>query len=126
MRIGITVGDASGVGPEILLKAWSGGQLKPPIVVFGDLDILEYCNDRLGYGVSFHKAQGPTDIRQGSLNVLDHGLLRREDLTIGQVDAASGRVAREYVVAAAQAALAGEIYAMVTLPIGQTVDIFGI
>ena len=119
MRIGITVGDASGVGPEILLKAWRGRELEPSIVVFGDLDILEYCNDRLGYAVRFHKAQGPADIRQGFLTVLDHGLLRREDLAIGKVDAASGQAARAYVIAAARAALAGEIDAMVTLPINK-------
>ena len=119
MRIGITVGDASGVGPEILLKAWSSGELEPPIVIFGDLDILQYCNERLAHGVRFHRASGPADIRQGFLNVLDHGLLRREDLAIGKVDAASGRAAREYVVAAARAALAGEIGAMVTLPMNK-------
>ena len=85
----------------------------------GDLDILEHCNDRLGYAVRLHRAQGATDIRQGFLNVLDHGLLRREDLAIGKVDAATGRAAREYVIAAARAALAGEIDAMVTLPMNK-------
>lgn len=119
MPIGITAGDASGVGPEILIKAWSNGQLAPPFVVFGDLDILEHCNNRLGYSARLRRASDPTDIHHEFLNVINQGLLRREELVIGEVDAASGRAAREYVIAATQAALAGDLDAVVTLPMNK-------
>jgi hypothetical protein len=33
---GVTMGDSSGVGPEILLKAFAEGKMHAPIVAFGD------------------------------------------------------------------------------------------
>ena len=44
---GITIGDASGVGPEILLKAFAAGQLRQPFVAYGDLEALRFYNERL-------------------------------------------------------------------------------
>lgn len=119
MIFGITMGDSSGVGPEILLKAFRDGQLRHTVVAFGDLAILEHCNRLLGYGVPLRKTPGPADHREGCLNVVDLGLLRAEDLRIGRVSAKSGAAAREYVVAATRAALDGQIAAMVTLPMNK-------
>jgi len=41
------MGDASGVGPEILLRAFASGELGTDVVAVGDLAILELCNRRL-------------------------------------------------------------------------------
>src|SRR5208282_6163104 len=46
-------------------------------------------------------------------------ILPRADITPGKLNARSGQAAREYVVAATRAALAGEIAAMVTLPMNK-------
>lgn len=109
MIFGITMGDASGVGPEIVLKAYANGELRHPVVVFGDLAILEKAASMLGLNV---------DLRNG-LKVRDMRQLRVEDLRPGEISAASGAAAREYVIAATRAALAGEIAAMVTLPMNK-------
>ena len=45
--------------------------------------------------------------------------MRREDVHPGLLDRKSGHAAREYVVAATRAALAGQIAAMVTLPMNK-------
>ena len=119
MIFGVTMGDANGVGPEILLKAFREGQLRPKIVVFGDLAILDYCNRSLNYNVPLRKAEGLSECKEGFLNVCDAGILRAEDLSIGRVDRRAGAVAREYVVAAARATMKGEIAAMVTLPVNK-------
>ena len=119
MIYGITMGDSSGVGPEILLRAFRDGQLLPSPVVFGDLSVLELCNRRLGYGVSLRAATSVDDLRAGWLNILDAGRLREEDVTPGLLNGKSGAAARDYVVAAAQAALDGRIAAMVTLPMNK-------
>jgi len=42
MRIGITMGDASGVGPEILLSSFEAGVLNSPWLAFGDLEVLAF------------------------------------------------------------------------------------
>jgi 4-hydroxythreonine-4-phosphate dehydrogenase len=117
--IGITMGDSSGVGPEILLRAWKKGELREPVVVYGDLEVLQRGNRELGYGVPLCAISTPAEHRQGYLNVCNLGLLRGEDVQPGQISAASGAAAREYVVAATRAALAGELAAIVTLPMNK-------
>jgi len=119
MLIGITMGDASGVGPEIILKAFREGEIRQPSVVFGDLAALNYCNRLLGYGVRLRPARDARDLADGHLSVIDFGLLREEDITPGRISRASGKAAREYVVAATQKALRREIDAIVTLPMNK-------
>lgn len=119
MVLGVTMGDSSGVGPEILLKSWSRGELQHPFVCFGDLSVLKHCNELLGYGVAFNAIRHPSERIDGVLNVVDHGLLEQRNISIGKISAQSGRAAREYVVSATKAALAGDISAMVTLPMNK-------
>jgi 4-hydroxythreonine-4-phosphate dehydrogenase len=116
---GVTMGDSSGVGPEILLKAFAEGKVKVPIVAFGDLGALEFYNHRLACGVSLQKIAAPGEFIAGPLNVIDAGILSHDDVSVGKLSAKSGHAAREYVVAATRAALAGEIAAMVTLPMNK-------
>jgi 4-hydroxythreonine-4-phosphate dehydrogenase len=119
MLLGVTMGDSSGVGPEILLKSWSRGEIRQPVVCFGDLSVLKYCNEMLGYGVTINAVTSPQASEDNALNVIDHRLLQKQDIAIGRISAQSGRAAREYVVSATKAALAGEIAAMVTLPMNK-------
>lgn len=119
MLFGITMGDSSGVGPEIVLKSWSKGELSAPVVVFGDLEVLAHCDRLLGYGVPLRAVQNLGDIREGWLNVRDLGMLTAEDVHPGQRTVESGAAARAYVISATRAALAGDIDAMVTLPMNK-------
>jgi 4-phospho-D-threonate 3-dehydrogenase / 4-phospho-D-erythronate 3-dehydrogenase len=116
---GVTLGDASGVGPEILLKAFRENRITHPVVVFGDIAALSVYDRRLGYGVSMRPVRRVGDCEAGSLNVLDHGILRESNITPGERSADAGRAAREYVISAAKAALEGDIAAMVTLPMNK-------
>ena len=116
---GVTLGDSSGVGPEILLKAFRNGEIQHPVVVYGDAGALAHYDGKLGYGVPVRRIESPADYEPGRLNVLDHGLLEAGEITPGRLNAKSGRAAREYVIAAAKAALSGEIAAMVTLPMNK-------
>ncbi len=116
---GITMGDSSGVGPEILLHSWRSGELRVPLVAYGDMAVLQRANRALHYDVPLRAVAAPADYREGSLNVCDSAILRDEDVRPGQLSAASGAAAREYVVAATRAALAGDIAAMVTLPMNK-------
>ena len=116
---GVTMGDSSGVGPEILLKSFAEGKVAVPIVAFGDLEALEFYNHRLAGGVSLKKIVAPGEFTAGPLNMIDAGIMSREDVSVGKLSAKSGHAAREYVVAATRAALAGEIAAIVTLPMNK-------
>jgi 4-hydroxythreonine-4-phosphate dehydrogenase len=119
MIFGITIGDPSGVGPEILLNSFRKGELQHQVVAFGDLAVLQFCNERLGYGVPLHRVRAGEELKQGYLNVRDFGLMTAADVTPGQINRKSGAAAREYVIGAAKAALASEIAAMVTLPMNK-------
>jgi 4-hydroxythreonine-4-phosphate dehydrogenase len=116
---GVTLGDSSGIGPEILLKSFRDQQIKQPVVVYGDLAALAFYNRKLNYDVPLRSVLGPADYAQGSLSVLDAGILSEADLTPGVLNAKSGYAAREYVITAAKAALTGEIAGMVTLPMNK-------
>src|SRR5947209_5882986 len=105
---GITMGDSSGVGPEIALNAYRKGELRPRHILFGDLAVLEHYNRSLGYGVPLRPIGSAAEWREGALNVVDFGLLTADDVTAGEISKKSGAAAREYIVAAAEAALAGE------------------
>ena len=119
MVFGITTGDSSGIGPEVLLRAFKAGALRRQVIAYGDREVLDLYNERLACGVELRSIASPSDYRDGVLNVIDHGLLRREEVTIGDLNAASGSAAREYVVSATRAALAGDIAAVVTLPMNK-------
>ena len=117
--MGVTMGDSSGVGPEILLKAAKDNRITVPYVAYGDLVPLQKLNQDLGLGLELAAITGPAEWREGRVNVVDLGLLRTEDLAPGRISVASGKAAREYVVRATHAALAKEITAIVTLPMNK-------
>ena len=107
------------MGPEILLKAWREGAVAHPIVVYGDLGALAHYDGLLGFGTKMRSIRTPEEYETGALNVIDSRLLQSADVTPGELNAKSGHAAREYVIAAAKAALRGEIRAMVTLPMNK-------
>jgi 4-hydroxythreonine-4-phosphate dehydrogenase len=119
MLYGITMGDSSGIGPEIILKSFSRAEIHHLIVVYGDLAVLHYYNQLLGLRVPLRLVSAGEFPQAGSLNVVDHNLMRAGDVTPGKLNAKSGQAAREYVIAAARDALAGKIAAMVTLPMNK-------
>src|ERR1700733_8291886 len=119
MLFGITLGDSSGIGPEIILKSFKQDEIRHPVVVYGDLAVLDYYNQLLRLRVPVHSIQPGDTPAADALNVLDHGLMRAGDVTPGKLNAKSGHAAREYVISAARDALAGKIAAMVTLPMNK-------
>src|SRR5262245_15497772 len=116
---GITMGDSSGIGPEVLLGCFRDGALRYPVVVYGDMEALAYYNELLRYKVELRRIASPADYAPGGLNVIDSGILSRGEVTPGQLNRRSGEAARAYVVAATHAAVAGEIAAIVTLPMNK-------
>jgi 4-hydroxythreonine-4-phosphate dehydrogenase len=111
----ITMGDASGVGPEIVLcRAAEGAFADDAVVVYGDVAILRHGAELLGLDVEIESVAEPQDARRGTLQVIDAGLLQAADHRPGEIDAASGAAARHYVLSATADALAGRVAGIVT------------
>lgn len=118
--LAITMGDANGVGPEIVLKAFKQEELgNGDYVVVGDYSVLKWCNDKLGYGVNLHKMSDLEDYDNTALNVYDLALLTPEDLTPGQINKKVAAASREYVAEATRMALDNKFSALVTLPVNK-------
>ena len=118
--VAVTMGDASGVGPEIVLLAASKGELLDgEVVVYGDASVLLAGRRILGVDVPINVLDPTDQPRPGALNVVDLALLTAEDHRPGVLDRDSGAAAREYVTAATDAALAGEVAAIVTMPMNK-------
>jgi 4-hydroxythreonine-4-phosphate dehydrogenase len=116
----ITMGDASGVGPEIVLRRAADGALRDgTVVVYGDAAVLRHGAGLLHLDVPIIVVERPADAIAGPLCVVDLARLAESDHRPGVLDAAAGAAAREYVIAATDAALAGEVAAIVTMPMNK-------
>jgi 4-hydroxythreonine-4-phosphate dehydrogenase len=116
----ITMGDASGVGPEIVLRrAAEGAFADETVVVYGDLAVLRRGAELLGIDVAMEAITDPREWRADVLQVVDAGMLGADDHRPGVIDAASGAAARQYVVAATDDALAGRVAGIVTMPMNK-------
>ena len=104
-RIGITMGELNGIGPEVVVKALLSSEIQEACepVVFGSSQVLEKASKLVGSEVS--------------CELIDTGEFRIEDLMPGKADEASGRASLSYIEKAVESALKGEIDAVVTAPI---------
>jgi 4-phospho-D-threonate 3-dehydrogenase / 4-phospho-D-erythronate 3-dehydrogenase len=117
--IAITMGDANGIGPELVLKAWQRRELGENFIVVGDRAVLEFCARQLDLPAPLKSIAGATGFEDGMLNVIDQAQLKVEDLQIGRVSERAGRAALAYVESATHLALQGEVEAVVTLPLNK-------
>jgi 4-hydroxythreonine-4-phosphate dehydrogenase len=120
LPMAITMGDAAGVGPEIVLRRHAAGGLGEDVVVYGDASILAHGAELLGLDVALAVLDDPGAARDpGALHVVDIGMLTAADHAPGVLDARSGAAAREYVVRATNDALAGTVAGIVTMPMNK-------
>ena len=95
--IGISVGDANGVGPEILLRAYKAGKMTEDFIAIGDFSVLNYCNKLMQLDIPLNKINELSDFRKNSLNIYDLDLLQEDDISIGQLSEKTGFAALKYV-----------------------------
>ena len=121
-RIGITMGDPAGVGPEVVLKALAHApvyvQCRP--FVIGDAKWLEKLNAMLGLDLKTRSIHDPREARfaHRTVDCLDLGLVPA-DLPFGEVSAAAGEAAYRFIERGVKLALDGAIEALCTAPINK-------
>lgn len=123
--IGITLGDCAGIGPEIIVKAFRDApDVTQGCFVVGDVATMRravqvVCAGQVPLPVAL--IESPLEaltLPPRCLPVLQVGSLEAPP-AFGRLDADAGRVAAECVVWAAQAALRGDIAALVTAPLNK-------
>ncbi|MBM7632276.1 4-hydroxythreonine-4-phosphate dehydrogenase PdxA [Geomicrobium sediminis] len=118
--IGITMGDAAGVGPEIIVNALQRPEVLEhclPLVI-GDFKSIEKTMKKIDANLTFKSYKsGVQDLKDG-IPFLDLNLLPN-DWAVGEVSAACGNAAYHYVATAVQLAQDGEIDAICTAPLNK-------
>jgi 4-hydroxythreonine-4-phosphate dehydrogenase len=117
----LTMGDAAGIGPEVIVRAFAAGQAEGAVVV-GDVAVMRRAaalvTPQPVVAAIEHLADLPR-VPPGALPVwvppgLPQGL---QALPWGRVDARAGDAAARCIEAAVQRVLAGEAAALVTAPV---------
>ncbi|NJD04277.1 MAG: hypothetical protein FIA99_17160 [Ruminiclostridium sp.] len=119
--IGITMGDAAGIGPEITAKALDRSILynrcKP--FVIGDAKIIQQIIDLCGLGLKVNAINCPDEAiyMHGIVDVLDYGDIDLRQFEFGTVNSMCGKAAVKYTVEAGKMALNAEVDAIVSAPL---------
>jgi 4-phospho-D-threonate 3-dehydrogenase / 4-phospho-D-erythronate 3-dehydrogenase len=121
--IGITMGDAAGVGPEIIAKtladpAWYE-QCRP--IVIGDASIMQRAVELVGSPQRVRVVERLEGWQPAatSLDVIDLHLLSPADVPFGQLSAKAGDAAFRYIERANQLALEGKLDSICTAPLNK-------
>src|SRR5207253_10107814 len=114
-RIGITLGDVTGIGPEVTIKAlaqWPAPDFR--CLIIGDVARLKALNDRLKLEFPFEPFESWD--KSGHFFVLE-GALLPEKLPAGDALAAEG--ALEWLDEGVDRCLSGELDGIVTAPVNK-------
>ncbi|HLU80024.1 MAG TPA: 4-hydroxythreonine-4-phosphate dehydrogenase PdxA, partial [Burkholderiaceae bacterium] len=122
LPVGFTMGDAAGIGPEIIVKTFAAG-LQSPAIVYGDVGVMQNTVYELGYeGQLRVEIISEPEACSGDPHVIP--VLNRwqplpDNLPMGQPNAEAGRGAYEYLCHAIDDAMAQRIRAIVTAPLNK-------
>lgn len=122
LPVGFTMGDAAGIGPEIIVKTFAAG-LPEPAIVYGDVGVMQNTvaglelDHQLRVQIISEPEACPSD--PSIIPVLNRWQALPEALPMGQPNAEAGRGAYEYLCHAIDDAMAQRIRAIVTAPLNK-------
>lgn len=134
--IALTMGDAAGIGPEVLVRAVLDARLREqcvPIAV-AHPEVLRRTGQMLGASLEIVEVESPDDFRKPERGPEGEAPARKLvcwvppwkpasddvlEVAPGKIHAATGRAAYDCLVTAAQAALTGQVDAVTTAPLNK-------
>ena len=116
VKIGITIGDPAGVGPELILKIYRHFDPKKVYILYGEKKILEAAKREFGADLKAKEIHTVEEVKGPGVYLAD--------LDISQTDRplpsiASGKVAVAYLGRAVVDAVYGKIQGLLTMPINK-------
>lgn len=121
-RVGITMGDPAGIGPEVVLKAVAEPEVTSicqPVII-GDAQLLAHTartlNLQCGYDIVRRDEEMPPP---GAAPIIFHLNNIQGNIEPGKESGIAGKAAAEYIEAAVELCAAGSIAAIATAPINK-------
>jgi 4-hydroxythreonine-4-phosphate dehydrogenase len=120
--VAITMGDAAGIGPEIIVKALAGPEvfrIARPLVIGDRARLLRAASiTHVSSRVTAVADPGQASFIAGSIDCIDVGLVP-DDLPFGRVSARAGEAAFRYIERAVALANSGDVDAICTAPLNK-------
>ncbi len=111
ISVGVTMGDPSGIGPEVLIKAIRRlkGKLPVDFVIIGDYLTLEKCSK--GFNGNFFSS--------GDVSLINLDNVEHKNFKFGKISPAYGRASLEYIDKSVELLKRRKIQALVTAPVSK-------
>lgn len=120
--LGITMGDAAGVGPEVIVKALMDKKIYQQAcpIVFGDKKIMQRAVKIIGADLKCRSIKSINEggTEYGIIDIVDLDNLP-ENLPFAKVDGRAGKAAYEYIEKAVDYAMQRKVHAIVTAPLNK-------
>lgn len=122
MKIGITIGDLNGVGPEVIIKALAHPKLLNSItpVIYGSYKVMAYHKNIVKESnIQFHSIQSAKQAVENKVNLVncwDDNIT----ITLGKATSEGGKYAAKSLEKALEDIKEGSIDAIVTAPINKS------
>lgn len=123
IRIGITLGDPSGVGTETIIKIFRDQRMleMATFVLYGTSRAMSYYKSTIEEGdqVSYNLVQSASEALERKLNLVECGGSSEQRIVAGEATPESGKVAVESLRRAVEDVKAGALDLIVTAPINK-------
>lgn len=124
-KVGLTMGDAAGIGPEIVVKALthkSVYSLCQPIVIGSSAILEDACSrftppNKPPLNLNIIKTPTLAFAKHGTIDVLDVSSISPQDISVGTIDACAGAAAVKAIERGTHLTMQGELDALTTAPI---------
>ncbi|WP_417387167.1 4-hydroxythreonine-4-phosphate dehydrogenase PdxA [Gimesia sp.] len=122
--IALTMGDVSGIGPQLLDVLCSGSEIfqicRP--VVYGNAAVLQRASQQSGSELQVREIESISEslkFQPGIANCIDRGKSEVADAIPCEIDARSGQGAYDYLVSAIDDCLSGQMDGITTAPLNK-------
>jgi 4-hydroxythreonine-4-phosphate dehydrogenase len=115
-RIGITIGDPAGVGPELIVKISRRFKEENAYIIYGELKTLREAERLLDLDLGAEPVETPDQVKDPGVYIADLNISER---AVPQPSLTSGKVAVAYLARATVDAVQGKIEGLLTMPISK-------
>jgi 4-hydroxythreonine-4-phosphate dehydrogenase len=120
IKVGISIGDLNGIGPEVILKTFEDSRMLEfcTPIIFASIKVMSFYKKQFNSEINFHGVNHGDQIIDGKINVFN---VWKENISIepGKEDTTIGAYAVKSLEKAAQKLKDGDIDILVTAPINK-------